>query len=243
MKALEVKDKLIEYIMQYLEPKGFKYKKKNSSEFEIVQRKDKNGFNRISGGFANFSPVFRIDPIGFGIRHSNIADILDRVNELIPLTPSYSKDRGTFNFLADVEYTGSKPEILSWNEEFSTDEGLRKQVYKVIEFLENGGMKAFDKYQDLREVDRIFNDLENFWDRVTPIGYSLGGFDNLTRLIVAKLSGNPHYEEVVNKSYELLDKIRAEKGLEPFDRSDLTKPAPYTVHLLKDIKPLYESYE
>ena len=92
-------------------------------------------------------------------------------------------------------------------------------------------------------MDKIFNNLDNFWDLVTPIGYSLGGYEKLTRLIVAKLSGNPNYEEVVNRSYELLDRIRAAKGLEPYDRHDLTKPIPYTVHLLKDIQPLYDSYE
>ena len=78
--------------------------------------------------------------------HKIIIDVLYKVNEKVPLGPVLRKDMKTFGFGFN-EYKGSKE--LKWGEEFSTEEELRQRVDLFIDYLENGGMAAFDKYQDL----------------------------------------------------------------------------------------------
>ena len=242
MKALEVKDKLMEYIMAYLGPKGFKYKRVNNTEFKIVRKRENGNLDRIVGGIDNYNPRYKIQ-LGNGMTHKIIIDILYQVNEKISLGAVLQKDMSTFSFKPNNEYYGNKDNIFNWHEPFTTEEGLREQVDKVIEYLENGGMAAFDKYQDLREVDKIFNNLDNMWDPIhSRIGYSLGGYDYLTRIIIAKLSGNPNYEKIVQWSFEWIE--REYKVAKYPDSWVQTKLETETlVEILKDIQPLYDSYE
>ena len=172
--------------------------------------------------------------------HKIIIDVLYKVNEKVPLGPVLRKDMKTFGFGFN-EYKGSKE--LKWGEEFSTEEELRQRVDLFIDYLENGGMAAFDKYQDLREVDKIFNNLDNMWDSIhSKIGYSLGGYGYLNRIIIAKLSGNPNYEKIVQWSF---DRIEREYKVAPRPENWIAvkRETEILVEILKDIQPLYDKYE
>jgi hypothetical protein len=122
-------------------------------------------------------------------------------------------------------------------------ESAKDVCERIIKRSEEVIFPLLSRFEDLREIDKVINNLDDFWDWDVGKPFRLGGNFNSKRMIIAKLSGNPRYEEVVEKYFNELDKKRAKENMPPFDRNDLTKPTAYTVHFLKDIKPLYDSYE
>jgi hypothetical protein len=123
-------------------------------------------------------------------------------------------------------------------------ESAKDVCERIIKRSEEVVFPLLSRFEDLREIDKVINNLDDFWDWDVGKPFSLGGNFDVKRVIIAKLSGNPRYEEVVDMAFKMVE-FRSNRDGYPFvyDRKDLALPIPYTVHFLKDIKPLYDSYE
>ncbi len=147
--------------------------------------------------------------------------------ESVSLATTYDSD-GTNNY--DHRFPLCKNEI-----------DVKNECQEIKKFLDTRAFPFFTEMSDLRKLDKIINE-DNFWydDWMSPFGFSLGGNFWIKRLIVAKLSGNKNFAEIVDKQYKLIEKASLDNG-SPFtyDRNDLTREIPYTVEYLKNIKPLY----
>jgi hypothetical protein len=123
-------------------------------------------------------------------------------------------------------------------------ESAKDVCERIIKRSEEVVFPLLSRFEDLREIDKVINNLDDLWydDWMKP--FDLGGNFYVKRFIIAKLSGNPRYEELADRVFDMIDKKMEEQGRdERADRVSLNKPIPYTVHFLKDIKPLYDSYE
>ena len=114
----------------------------------------------------------------------------------------------------------------------------------IKNYLDKVGFKKLQKYKDLREIDRLINSFNDFWEDDWGKPYQLGGNFYFRRVVIARLSGNKRWLEVVERNYDAIDKKLEEQGdKERVDRKDTTKPLPYLVELLKNTTPLYPEYD
>jgi len=234
MNTAEAKQLMLKYLMPKIESRGFKTPGK-SSEFQI-KRKTKNGEDVISGGFTDFNPVQKI-VYGAGKRDKRIIDILLQIQEKgITLSPPINKNSSTLGIsyerIHKLNYIGYLPEM-------ETEADVEKCVNMMLEFLEGTAFPMLDKFEDLREIDRIINGDEP-WDTDWEKSFLLGAYFNFSRLVIARLSGNEKYEDLIEFTYSTLERRSKESG-HPFtyDREDMNKPLPALIKVLEDIKPQY----
>ena len=111
----------------------------------------------------------------------------------------------------------------------------------MTSFLVDTAFPIMDKFSDLREIDKVINGNDP-WTTDWQMPYAFGGNFYEKRLIIAKLAGNPNFDDLVDFNYRTLEKLSAENGY-PFtyNRSDLSKPLPALIQILQDVKPLYIS--
>lgn len=95
-----------------------------------------------------------------------------------------------------------------------------------------------DKFNDIREVDAIIDGNEP-WCTDWQMPYSFGAQFYEKRLVIAKLAGNPRFEELVDFTYTTIERLSAESG-SPFtyDRNNYSMPIPAIVRALSDVRPL-----
>jgi hypothetical protein len=138
---------------------------------------------------------------------------------------SYSSLNGLnhFNYLPDIR----------------TEDDVKKCTEMMTDFLVNTALPIVDKFNDLREIDKLINGIDP-WTTDWQMPYAFGGNFYEKRLIIAKLAGNSSFDDLVDFNYKTLEKLSAENG-HPFtyNRSDLAKPLPALIKILQDVKPLY----
>lgn len=234
MTKTEARQLLMKHLLPRIEQFGFKERGK-SSEFEIV-RKTANGEDIIGGGFTDYFPVQRII-YGTGKCDKRIINILLELQKAgIALSPPVNKKTTTFSVSYETQnhlnYVGYLPDM-------ETETDVVKCVGMMVDFLEGTAFPLLDKFEDLREIDQLINGPEP-WDTDWQKPYRFGGNFAEKRIIIAKLSGNANFQELVDFTYKALERLSAESG-HPFvyDRANLSKPLPALIELLKDIKPLY----
>ncbi|TXJ25451.1 MAG: hypothetical protein E6Q24_14300 [Chitinophagaceae bacterium] len=233
MNTKEAKELMLKYLIPQIERYGFKPPGKGS-EFEI-KRKVKSGEDVIVGGFTDYNPIQKII-FSFSKRHKSIIDIL-KVLEVkgVKLSPPISKHTGTigssYRLLHDLNTSEYLPEM-------QTEADVEKCVNLMLEFLEGTAFPLLDKFEDLREIDKIINGNEPW---ITDVGqsYTFGAYFNFSRLIIAKLCGNPRYDALIELTYSKLERISAESGNSFHGRDDLSKPIPALIKILKDVEPIY----
>ena len=124
--------------------------------------------------------------------------------------------------------------------QMQTEADVKLSVDMIIDFLTKDGFPLLDKSNDLREIDKAING-DDFWITDSNMPFNLGGNFYVKRLIIAKLAGNPKYDEVVRKNYEgLADQIKSEGNSFEVNQTDLSLPIPFTVEYLKNVPSLYE---
>ena len=116
-------------------------------------------------------------------------------------------------------------------------------VDMIIDFMQKDALPLLDKFNDLREIDKIING-DDFWITDWQMPFNLGGGNFYAkRLVIAKLAGGQkRLEEVIEKFKEAETKYWKEKG-EVANLSYLedTKTATgFTIQYLKNVPSLYE---
>lgn len=235
MKKVEAKELMMKHLMPCIEKYGYKEKKSSSSDFEIF-RKTSSGRDVIGGGVNDYNPIQKII-YGTGKINDRVNKILFSLQDTgIFLSPPVRKDSRlistSYPATHNLDYYDYLPEML-------TESDVEKCVEMMLEFLEGTAFPLLEKFEDLREIDKIING-EAPWETDWGKPFILGAYFNFTRLIIAKLSGNNKYNWLIDFTYSVLEKRSKENGHSfIYDRNDLTKPLPALIKLLEGIEPIF----
>ena len=122
--------------------------------------------------------------------------------------------------------------------ECSNEKDIVRSVKEIIDFTTTHALPLLEKTNDVKFLDAEINGSE-FWESDWQKKFNLGGNFDIKRLIIAKLVGNPNFDEIVDKNYKAIEKASAESGY-PFtyDRNDLTMPVPSVLEMLKNIEAI-----
>lgn len=234
MNTKEAKELMLKYLMPRIEQYGFR-KPGRGSEFQI-KRKTKNGEDVINGGINDYNPV---QQILFGVlkKDTRVTDILLMVQSKgIKLSPMVDKN----TFLLGYSYDGiHNPSQIGYLPLMEIEADVEKCVNLMVDFLERKALPLLDKFEDLREIDKMINGIEP-WEADFDKPYSFGTYFNFSRLIIAKLCDNEKYEELIDFTYSTLERRSKENGYNyVYDRHDLNKPLPALIQLLNEVRPIY----
>ncbi len=240
MNKRETEAHIVKYLDAYLTARGFKHRKSNREEIEYIRKIDRNNFDSFGLSTINYYDSHKLR-FGFGKRIGVVEDIMAEINKAVPFTnPPYDKKTTTLGFGYN-SYNGlNKDGCFGYME---TEQHVKDNVKKVIDFTEQHALPLLEKFNDLREIDkRINGEGENFWATTSTVGgikpFNLGGRFVFRRIIIAKLSGRDDYEEFIQKIKDNANKIAKENN-RVIDWNDLSLGVPYTIEYLKNIKPLY----
>jgi len=192
MNSQEAKQLMSKYLLPVIEKYGFTEKKARSSDFEFV-RKTKSGLDFISGGFTNYNPVQRI-VYGLSKVNKTVNGILIQLQEkgmkfTPPVTANTPLISMSYERLHKLDFVGYLPDM-------QTEADVAHCVRLMLEYLENTALPDADRFEDLREIDKIINGAEP-WKTDWQATYVFGGYFHLTRLIIAKLAGGNNYERML----------------------------------------------
>lgn len=234
MNKQEAKEFVIKHINSFFEIHDFKLQKKADSSV-IYQRKTNFGIDGFASGTVDYNPVQKIR-YSFYKRINSIEEITNIVNQRIKLSPPIDKNTISFAFGYGGLVLGKH--VDTYLPECSNEEDIIKSVSEIIDFTNTHAFPLLEKSNDIKFLDAEIND-NDFWETDWQQKFNLGGNFDIKRLIIAKLAGNPNFDEIIDKNYKAIEKASEESGY-PFtyDRNDLSMPVPSVLEILKDIKPL-----
>ncbi|MEO6723129.1 MAG: hypothetical protein ABIN67_22375 [Ferruginibacter sp.] len=236
MKKIEARELTAKHLLPLIKKYGYVEKKSRSSDFSFY-RVTENGMDIISGGMVDYNPNQQI-VYGVGKTNSKVVDILLK-HQLnleaagISCNGMIKKDYSTFGPGKSFVPNGGFRNML-------TEEDVKKCVNLMVFTLEEDAFPVLDEYEDLRKVDQVVNGNEPWADDISK-PFSLGATFYLTRLITAKLCGNPNYDHLVDFTYKVFEKsIEKDSGI-PYihDRTDMTKSLPALVKILDGVQSIY----
>jgi hypothetical protein len=192
MNKSEVKQLMAKYLLPAIEGHGYKERKIRSSDFSFV-RNTAMGLDEIMGGFNDYNPVQKI-LYSVQKSHKPVVDILLQLQaDGITLNPKVDKNSATMGF-SYCTLNGIRGHI--YLPEMQTEEEVQQNVNMMVRFLEETAFPLLNKFEDVREIDRIINGPEPWaMDYLKP--YAFGLYFYLKRLIFAKLSGLGNYDRVL----------------------------------------------
>lgn len=232
MKKLEAKELTAKHLLPFIAKYGYVEKKSKSSDFSFY-RVTKNGMDKIAGGINDYNPNQQI-VYGVGKTNSKVVDILLKLQATgISCNGIVKKDSHTFGPGKSFVPNGSFRNML-------TEEDVKKCVHLMVFSLEEDAFPVLDEYEDLRKVDQVVNGNEPWADDENK-PFSLGANFRLTRLVMAKLCGNPNYDHLVDFTYKSVEKSLEKSSGIPYiyDRTDMTKPIPALVKILEGVQSVY----
>lgn len=234
MNKQEAKEFVIKHIDNFFENNGFKLLKKVDSSV-IYQRKNKNSIDGFASGTVDYNPI-QIVRYSFYKRINSIEEITASVNQKVKLSPPINKDTVSLAFGYGGLVLGKH--IDTYLPECSAEADIIKSVNEIIDFANTHAFPLLENSNDIKFLDTEINGCD-FWETDWQRKFNLGGNFDIKRLIIAKLAGNPNFDEIVDKNYKAIEKASEESGY-PFtyDRNDLTMAVPCVLEILKDIKPL-----
>lgn len=226
MNKTEAKMLLMKYLIPGISKYGFK-ERGRGTEFQIV-RKTGYGEDVINGVFTDYNPRQQII-FNCYKRDKRIISILELLEARgIKLSPPISKHSGTIGF--SYESLNNHP-VIGYLPIMAKESDVEQCAGRMVDLIESYALPLFDKFEDLREIDSIING-ETPWQTDWRMPYVFGGYFNLIRLIVAKLSGNSGYLDLIEFTYASLQRRAQESGHTfTYDRNDLSKPLPALISL------------
>lgn len=234
MTGTEAKALIIKNATPYFEQKGWKLKKVRWNEAIFVNKKNEY-FDIIGISTTDYNPEQLIG-YGLGKRIEAVEAVMKKIESKTPFDLPLKSDDTTLNILDKGD--SLKREDKSY---CTSEEDVIYNLGKIFNYLDEHALPLLEKFNDLREIDNLINgEGEKFWDSDWKKPFNLAGRFDTRRLITAKLSGRKDFDELIDKVYESIEAESAKNGY-PFtyDRTDLTKKLPYTIHLLKNVKSLY----
>ena len=235
MTKKEAKEFIAKYFDAFAFENGFKpyTKKKGDIDFLYI-RGHEFGRDTISISMYNYALSHQIF-YHYGKLYNVIENIVELLNDKVKLSPPYSKEQyyTTLNFGYESLNGLNKPAYLPY---VGNEEMVRKCVNEIISFSVNTAFPLLDKMNNFKFLDNEINN-EDFWESGWQKKYAFAHF-NIKRLIIAKLAGNPSFDEIADRNYKAIEKASEESGY-PFtyDRNDLSMPIPCVLDILKHIEP------
>ena len=241
MNKREAKEFIQKYLTDFLEKHGFTEKKRRDNEVTF-RRKTKDGFDGIGLGTVSYTPV--------QIIQYSVYKQIDSVENIMADIGNKLGDRKSFPDMKELYtvafgYEGYHGMVTKsrYLPEMQNEAEAKVAVDMIIDFMQKDAIPQLDKFNDLREIDKIING-DDFWITDWQKPFNLGGGNFCAkRLVVAKLAGNPKYDEVVRKNYEglreFLRGVGNQKELDELNESDLSQPIPFAVEYLKNVESMY----
>jgi hypothetical protein len=233
----ETIDFAIKYLNVFFESNGFKKTKRLSGEF-VYQRKTEFGYDGFACDTLGYDSYrLRFSVFKRDIRIEDICKhILKNTKSGLPIDIPIDEDSISMAFTYDT--TGLYAPDMVFPECFNEID-IKKECESICDFMENKAFPLLNKTDDLRAIDKIVNQ-ENFWETDWLMPFNLGNNFHLKRLIIARLSGNLNFEEIIEKNYNVLEKLSRDSGDNfIFNRNDLSRDIPFAVEYLKKTEPLY----
>ena len=231
----EAKQLMTKHLLPFIEKQGYKERKGSNTDFEFI-RKTAKGQDIIIGGFTDYHPAQQII-YSLSKKNKIVHEILLKLQDSgISLSPKVSNHTA----LIGVSYSSiNNLNSLAYLPYMESEVDVVKCVSMMIDFMEVIAFPIMEKFEDLREVDKIING-SNPWATDWKMPYSFGAYFNFCRLIIARLSGNPHYFSLIEFTNTTLEKRSAESCSQfIYSKEDLSKPLPALIKLLEDVKPIY----
>jgi hypothetical protein len=232
MNKSEAKALMTKYLLPTIEKYGYKERKMKSSDFSFVKKRPM-GEDEIIGGFMDYNPIQRII-YSFSKRQKPVIDVLLHLQDKgVNLSPPIGKPTGTIGFSYN---TINNINSMVYLPDMRTENDVEQCVSKMTNFMEETAFPLLDKFEDIREIDRVLNGEEPWiFDWQKP--YVLGGNFQLKRLIFAKLAGQGNYDRIFEfVRREFISHFDGPDGegykMQMGQIEELNK-------LLVDVKPLY----
>jgi len=233
MNKKEAKEYTLKYMEPYYKKLGFSLIKEQSSTV-IFRKKNHLGYDGFASGTLNYSPV-QIIRYSVYKRIDIIEEITAQIGAKFELNPPVNKESLSLAFGYE---TLNKMNRSFYLPECTTEGDIEKSVNMIIEFMEKTAISLLDRFNDLRELDKEING-ENFWETDWQNIFNLGGNFYIKRLIIAKLSGSPTYDETVEKVLAFFEKLALDNNEEFMGKNNSGWSIGYTIDLLKTISPIY----
>jgi len=184
------------------------------------------GFHCHTNKYNEYKLVYSFS---FGI--NKVVEVLKEIDGHVPLTKPRLEISG---FL-----TGTSPgyRLDPFDPErgykyFTTEEGLLQILEDVKAFYRDEFLPFCETYSDVVKLDKLINCFDDFW--MDSLGKPVPlRFFHVTRLIVAKLANNPHFDEVVERNFQALEELWKRDG-GVYDRFNESKPEVFTAKYLKE---------
>jgi hypothetical protein len=160
-----------------LAPAGFVLRRSD----ELWVRRIPAGSQSVSVAIYDYAPEFEFEPT-FGIRLDAVEEIRHRFSGVAPDQQDLSSTTLTSSsFVLGIDTFAA-----------SSDSGVESTAERIAGLILDRGLNFFDRYQDLTAIDRALN-----VDRIADFDSINPGAQARTAVIVARLAGNPEFEQLV----------------------------------------------
>ena len=167
---------------------------------------------------------------GFSFGIARLVKILKEIDSRVPLS--------RYKYEIKPSITGISPGRMQdpyapdrGYKSFSTENGLLSVIEEIKSFYKDVFVPFCEKYSRFEELDKLVNSPGDFW--IDSTGKTIPfAFFHVTRLIIARLANNPHYDIVVEKNFEALEQLWKRDG-GVYNRFDELKPEVFAAKYLK----------
>jgi hypothetical protein len=225
MNVKEAKVFLDKYLGVYLNENG--YKKATPNGLSLYTKLTKDNYFSFSCYLSIYNEYqFHYS---FGLGENKVIKVFNEINKKYN-NLLYPKPIKGFmgiapHFFVDIFDTGAGYKY------FHDEVTLRERLDEVKNFYENEFDDYCAKFCSLMNLDNYFNSPANFCRYKRGLFPTLGFF-HVTRLIIAKLSGQYNFEEIVERNFLDIESFWKEDGL-VYDRNDFNNPEVCTVDYLR----------
>ena len=198
MTKKEAKQYTLKYIADIFISNGFTEKKKSSSDIEF-KRKTETGEDGMYLHYKDYNPK-QITAYYFYKRIKAVDDIVKEIGKHLTLSPPITKETHTvtFDYISLKQYRVNGSYNDTYLPSMQTEEDVKVACGRIIEFLEEDALPLLDKFNDLREIDKIING-DNFWFTDWQREFGLGGNFHLKRIIIPYLTKNKDLESIIER--------------------------------------------
>ncbi|RBL89430.1 hypothetical protein [Chitinophaga flava] len=200
MKKAEVKTLFINELKGVFIPNGFKVSTAKNY-FSRVTSENSNDYYFVIKDYYDEHTI--VD--GFGVRINRVEKILKTaVAEIFP-----DWDKMNDEVTVRLGYGRIRHNRLDYSYPYMTNNEEAMEVIQTIKtFMNEEGFPLMERYNEIRNIDTDFNNMEVMNDAPALYFLRLGQypFYRFRQMIIARLCGNPIYDYIVKRTLEMLDK-------------------------------------
>ena len=201
MNGTQAKKIMVSYGSPIFEELGYFHKKSRDTEALFI-KKNETGFEDIGISTLNYSPEVMLR-FGTGKRLDVVENVLKELSTVVEIKETLlKKDATTFNII-------DKQRLYLTLDGVDTEAGVEESMDLIIDYMKTYAIPMFDKFEDLREINKIINgEGEFFWkdDYANTIPFNLAHDFDSRRLIIGRLCLNDEDFKIAMKSTKNISK-------------------------------------